>query len=298
MMRSMVAAMAMLVAMGTPAATKVQIAQGESVLTMRVDGELAIDKDGRVMEYRIRTKLAPQIEKLVAKAVPGWRFEPIQVDGQAVAAKTPMRITLAATEIKGGYEVRVDNVTFQPNTDEEFKAAAAATDTPVKIASKKLKPPMYPAGLQRAGVDGLVLLNLRLNPDGTVADVLAVQSSLLNVKGKSELLDRARGVFEKSALAAAEHWTFDVNVQEGTTPSAADFSVSVPVDYRISHGGKPSPLDGQWRIEFRGPRLAAPWLLDVKDVQDIGVSDLESGELMAASTRFKLSDRSVIGASL
>ena len=57
------------------------------------------------------------------------------------------------------------------------------------------------------------------------------------------------------------------------------FSVSVPVDYRISHGGKPSPLDGQWRIEFRGPRLAAPWLLDVKDVQDIGVSDLESGEL-------------------
>jgi len=44
--------------------------KGESVLTMRVDGELSIDPEGRVMDYRITTKLDPQVEKLVRRAVP------------------------------------------------------------------------------------------------------------------------------------------------------------------------------------------------------------------------------------
>lgn len=43
-----------------------------------------------------------------------WKLVPMQQGGQPVRAKTPMRITLAASEVPGGYEVRIDNVVFAP----------------------------------------------------------------------------------------------------------------------------------------------------------------------------------------
>ncbi|MBK7206136.1 MAG: hypothetical protein IPH90_09055 [Thermomonas sp.] len=188
--------------------------KGESVLTMRVDGELSIDPEGRVMDYRITTKLDPQVEKLVRRAVPAWRFKPILVDGKAAIATSPMRITLAAEEMAQGYRVTVDNVVFRPNTTQQYEAEQAskkahprmsvAGEAPaplVWITSKRLQPPKYPSELQRVGVEGMVLLNLRLNPDGTVAEVFAAQSSLLNVKGGSSLLDRARTMLERNASA-------------------------------------------------------------------------------------------------
>ena len=72
MMRSILLAIAMLATADAASATKVQIAQGESILTLRVDGDLSIDPAGRVVDYRIRTKLDPKIERLIAKAVPAW----------------------------------------------------------------------------------------------------------------------------------------------------------------------------------------------------------------------------------
>ena len=319
MVRSMLLAMAMLATADAAAATKVQIAQGESVLTLRVDGELAIDPQGHVQDYTIRTKLDPQIEKLVAKAVPSWRFVPITANGKAVAAKSPMRITLAATEVKGGYEVRVDNVVFRPNTKQDYEAAQAtlrselerqgaaaagggAVAKPrqfVSITAGKLTPPGYPVGLQKAGVEGVVLLNLRLKPDGKVADVFASQSSLLNVKGRPELLERARSMLEKNAATAAAKWTFGVEAKDMAALTASDLTVRVPVEYRLSpSGSRGDSLAGNWRHEFRGPNFPIPWLLGIEDEQTIGVSDLDSGEFLAGTSPFKLSDKGVIGSTL
>ncbi|QIL19353.1 hypothetical protein [Thermomonas sp. HDW16] len=311
--------LALLLAVGTvQAATKVQIAQGESVLTLRVDGEVSIDPEGRVLDYRILTKLEPPIQKLVAKAVPTWRFRPIAVDGKAAAAKSPMRITLAATEVKGGYEVRVDNVVFRSNTQEEYDAERAAAqalaeqgktlglagepaepEPVVSITSIKMTPPGYPVGMQLAGVEGLVLLNVRLNRDGTVADVFASQSSLLNVKGKPELLDRARVMLEKNAAGAAAKWKFKVEAKEVAGLKASDLTVRVPVQYVLSSGGASSEsLAGKWRQEFRGPNYPVPWLLGTEDERAVGVSDLNDGEYLAGSSPFGLSDKNVIGGVL
>ena len=146
-----------------PAATKVPIVPGESVLTLRVDGDLTIGPGGKVLAYQTRTTLEPQIEVLVSKTVNGWRFHPVTVDGVPVVAKSPMRITLAATEANGGYAVRVDNVTFRPNTREDYEAALASEQKiraqgetldvtgedqshwqHVVIRSQKLSPPSYP----------------------------------------------------------------------------------------------------------------------------------------------------------
>jgi TonB family protein len=318
MLRSLLLAMALLASTGVHAANKVQIAQDESVLTLRVDGELAIDAEGRVAEYRIRSKIDPQIQKLLAKAVPAWRFQPILLDGTPVAARSPMRITLAATEVPGGYEVRVDNVVFRANARDEYEAALAAEKAlvaqgrnlgvagepaaprkPVLITSLKLTPPQYPAGLQKAGVEGVVLLNLRLNPDGTVAEVFASQSSLLNVKGRSELLDRARAMLERNASAAAAKWTFKVDAGDPAALKPDDLTVRVPVDYLLGVPGRRDPsLADNWRHEFRGPNYPVPWLIESGQEQAVCVSDLAGGEFFAGTSSFRLSDRSVIGSVL
>ena len=293
------------------AASDVGTVQGESVLTLRVDGELTIGPEGRVAAYQIRTKLDPQVEALVKRAVPTWRFKPILVDGKPAIAKSPMRITLAAVEMPQGYQVTVDNVVFRPNTREEWDAELASRKAnpgisvagespapPVTITSKSLKPPQYPSGLQRSGVEGIVLLNLRLHPDGTVAEVFAAQSSLLNVKGRSGLMDRARTMLERSASDVAKRWTFNVEAEDAQRLSPVTLTVRVPVAYTLDPPGESiDGLAGKWRHEFRGPTLTAPWLPD-DNLAKVGVSDLNSNEMLAGVSPFELSDRSVIGKAL
>lgn len=285
--------------------------QGESVLTLRVDGELTIGPDGGVDDYRIRTKLDPQVEALVKRAVPTWRFKPILVDGKPAIATSPMRITLAAEERAEGYRVTVDNVVFQSTTQEQYEAEQASMKAhptlsvageppraPVWITSKSLKPPGYPSGLMRSGVEGVVLLTLRLKPDGTVAEVFAAQSSLLNVKGGSGLLDRARAMLERNAGAAAKGWTFDVVAEAPESLSAEDLTVSMPVEYMLAYGGrKPDGLVGTWRHEFRGPSRTAPWLPRDTTAR-VGVSDLAGNEMLAGVSPFELSDKSILGKAL
>lgn len=289
----------------------VEPGKSESVLTMRVDGELSIDPEGRVMDYRITTKLDPQVEKLVRRAVPAWRFKPILVDGKPAIASSPMRITLAAEEMAQGYRVTVDNVVFQPNTREQYEAelasqkahprmsvAGEAPEPQVSISSKSMKPPGYPSGLLRSGVEGIVLLNLRLNPDGTVAEVFAAQSSLLNVKGREGLLDRARAMLERNAGDVAKRWTFQVEAENPAGLSAEDLTVRVPVSYTLGTSGEAADgLAGKWRHEFRGPNLTAPWLAADKAAK-VGVSDLAGNEMLAGVSPFELSDKSVIGKAL
>ena len=304
---------AMLAATSASAATNVQIAQSESVLTLRVDGALSIDPEGRVMDYRISSKLDPQVEKLVRRAVAGWRFKPILVDGKPAIATSPMRITLSAVEREQGYQVKVDNVVFSPNTQEEHEAALASRkahprmsvegEAPkplVWITSKSLKPPKYPSEMMKSGVEGIVLLSVRLNRDGTVAEVFASQSSLLNVKGRPGLLDRARVMLERNASAVAKGWTFEVVAEDPALLSAEDLTARVPVEYIMGapgQGQEPESLVGKWRHEFRGPNLPIPWLPD-DNARKIGVSDLNGNEILAGASPFELSDRSVIGKTL
>ncbi len=142
MLRLIMLIAALLAGASAHAATNVDVAKGEAVLTLRVDGQLSIDAQGNVVEYQIRTKLEPQVEKLVRRAVPGWRFKPIHVDGKPVIAQSPMRITLSAVEIEQGYKVMVDNVVFRPYTREEWEAEEASRkDRPrISVAGEAPKP--------------------------------------------------------------------------------------------------------------------------------------------------------------
>ncbi|MCL6619544.1 MAG: energy transducer TonB [Thermomonas hydrothermalis] len=272
---------------------------GESVLTMRVDGELTIGTQGEVEAYALRTELTPDIQKMLDKAIPKWAFVPIEQDGKPVRAKTPMRITLVAREIgEQKYEVKIDNVIFVPLTKEDREANEAAERAAGKavIAGKKLQPPRYPDELLAAGVEGIALLRLRVNSDGSVADVFAEQSSLYNVKGSPRVLDKARSLLEKNAMGAARKWTYSV---ENSSPGQKHM-VRVPVEYVINK--KPDEVErygvGVWRYEYRGPRLDPPWPKTDDMELAVGVSDLNSGEMVSGNTPFRLRDRSVLNQAL
>ncbi len=150
----------------------------------------------------------------------------------------------------------------------------------------------------KSGVEGIVLLNVRLNQDGTVAEVFASQSSLLNVKGSHGLLDRARMMLERNAGAAAKGWTFAVEAVDPASLSTEALTIRVPVEYLLGKpGATPDRLVGRWRHEFRGPNQQVPWL-PAEKAPKVGVSDLHGNEILAGVSPFELSDNGVIGTVL
>src|SRR5213078_3847656 len=84
----------------------------ETVLVLGVEGELYLDPEGAVTDYRIEGALPGDLAANVRKAVGAWRFEPVVIDGKAQSVVTRMRVSLAAKKIDENYQVRVENVTF------------------------------------------------------------------------------------------------------------------------------------------------------------------------------------------
>ena len=268
-------------------------AQSESLLTMRGDGEIAIAANGKPLDYRSASPLVPELKQLIARAVPAWSFWPVLVDGKAVAARTKMRITLAAQPLANGYSVRVDNVTFRDDTAADAQSGASVDE--VEIAARSMRLPKSPRGLHYPSAEAMVLLHLKLTPQGTVEQAFAAQSSLFNVRDRPELMDRALKVLEEHSMRAARGWTFDVD-SKGKVADADDLTVVVPMVYQMLGGG--TDVAGQWRQEARNRLRMTPWLRDTRLAQRIGVSDVDAGEVVDNITSpFKLRD-GVIGNAL
>jgi TonB family protein len=284
----------LLPALAAPAATPAP--QSEKVLTMRVDGVLTVAPDGTVRDYRIATPMPTGLQEVLDKAVRGWTFHPVRLNGEPVAARNNMRVTLAARESGDGYAVAVDNVTFRPLAPPApgETTGPADGDGTVTVTARNLRPGSYPRGLMRAGVEGAVLLYLKLEPDGRVEDVVAVQSSLYDVRGRERTLDQARKQFERNAIDAARRWSFHVETTGDATPTASDLTVTVPVWYSMATRGDDA---GKWRIELRGPRQPVPWLDGVDVAQRFGVSDLGENEMATLASAFRVPE-GVIGRSL
>lgn len=266
---------------------------GKQLVTMRLAGTLTVDTDGRVDDYQIRTKMPAPVKELLDKVIPAWRFEPVLVDGKVVRAQAPMRIVVAATEEGKGYRLRVDNVLFRANTREEYAAEAQAqAKQGIRISGKRMAPPRYPETLMMAGIEGIVLLAVRVAPDGQVADAIVTQSSLLNAAGlRTSDLDRLRGVMERSALAAARAWRFSIDLQPDTQMFEGK-TVRVPVHYMLNNNKqKQEDFTGSWRREYRSPLRTAPWLAKETGEEVVGVSDLLNGEMLSGNPTLRLLNR-------
>jgi len=299
-LRSLVGLVAfMLVAMAVHAG-KPQLVD-TNVLTMRVDGDLAIDETGHVLDYKVVTPVKSELQNLLESSVRKWTFRPVMADGKPVRAKTGMRITLAAKPAGNGYKVSIDNVIFgatsegRPEHDEEHaRQIVRSSDGKPAIVAKRMTGISYPSGLMRAGVEGAVLLSLKLDTSGNVEDAMAIQSSLYDVRGRPDVLDQARELFERSALVPARRWKFEVTPGKGT-PGVDDLTVVIPVVFIMPGKGAPN-VAGEWRVELRSQKRIAPWLVGMP-TQDIGISDLDTNDIARVASNFRVPE-GVIGQSL
>ena len=267
----------------------------ENVLSMPVDGVIAINADGSVRSFTVNTQVTPGLASMLETMVPQWRFELKPVDGVVQPVEARMRISLAATQAETGYQVRIENVTF-PHGD-GAKAVHAARTGSLTFTPKDMSPPRYPRELERAGVTGKVLLGLYVGPDGHMRDVVPVQVMLYNVRARDRTMTRLIELMEDNAVQTARGWTVQVASVGAMPTSPKDFTTYTSVEYVLTRGhATPDPMDerdakaaGKWVLVSRTPKRSMPWVSGIEGLQDVGVADVQSGEMvpLASSIRLK-----------
>lgn len=217
--------------------------------SMVVTGSIDIEPDGSVGGYRIdrAEEVPPGVRDMVARFAPGWRFDPVLVDGRPAKARARMNLRLVARKIeKDSYQVSLRSATFGQDAPGE------------SLGSLKLGAPHYPREAIRAGASGIVYLAVKVGRDGRVIDAVAEQVNLTFISSENAMT-RWREVFARSALAAARGWTF----QPPTVGDSADdpwWAARVPVSYHLERG---ADSYGRWQAYVPGPRKPLPWRGDV-----------------------------------
>ncbi|PNS08563.1 hypothetical protein Lysil_0192 [Lysobacter silvestris] len=247
----------------------------ETVMTMRVRGDLTFGPDGVVKEHHIATKLDPKMAEYVDKTIGKLKFRPYLQDGVPVNAKTYFQMTLAArAKDADRYELSMDNAYF--TDDETFGDRKFGKNAPTKcIVDCMLSHP--PAPSYSGGANGGVIVDLYLNPDGTVADAVVGQSALYSVRGSDLTLNDARKVIEKIALTYAKNARF---APGSGSPLVGDNHQVGALPFVFQMEGPTSDNLGKWRLEQRGKRNIASWLANDPD-RWVGVSDTSGGGFMA-----------------
>lgn len=234
-------------------------------LQLQVAGEVGVGPDGKVFATDIKTIVTPQVKDLIEKTVRGWQFEPVLVDGKPGHVKTSMNLTLLAKKSEEGYQLQVEHVRF-------YSARSKV----------RMIPPHYPFEPSRAGVGADVLLAVRVNAQGKVVDVAAVETSLPYRNVSAKVVRSWGKYFEKAAIEAAKDWEFAPARAE--LGEMADATLIVPVSYRMGD----MPSEG-WQNNSEGGRRQIPWL--AAESQQFDPEGLGQGESLALNQHIKLATK-------
>ncbi|KAA9004281.1 energy transducer TonB [Stenotrophomonas cyclobalanopsidis] len=219
--------------------------------SMVLTGTIDVATDGSVSNLVLdqRERLTPTIAGFVDGTIRSWRFEPTVQDGRAVSVTAPIRVRLLGKPAADGtMEVRMTGVNFNVYSDKD-------TDT---VTRREMGPPSYPQQAFRNGVQGEVVLLIRVDRDGNAADVATEQVNL-GVVGPERSMRQMRDLFANASTAAARKWTF-APPTTGKDKDAAEWTVRTVVSYTMSDGPgvQPTPY-GVWKPFIPGPRQSAPW---------------------------------------
>lgn len=230
-------------------------------------GTLTIEPDGRVSEVDLEMK--PAVREAYRRAIKGWTFDPVEVDGRVVRAKAHFRLVGFGLPIDGSREVQlgVEHVWFLDPP--QVREAASSPLQP-------LRPPTYPSNAAQAAFGATVELLLKIAQDGSVADAGVASLSLdaWQIESRRRAEDFAES-FAERALRAARDWSF-----AGHPDATPGGTVIVPVTFHPPQ----RPLDG-WRPQIPVDVTLLPWMVAA---QQEAVAMTASGA--ASSSRFKLVD--------
>lgn len=243
----------------------------EQVMTMRIKGQVGFDAQGKVIAQQFETPMSAQVSAYVQNAVAGWRAKPLLRNGQQVAFKSPIQMTLVGRETSPGqFSINVDRVVFK---DPDAAATGAKSARDRRESIRRIIKPGYPRGLAQLGVGGIVLVALKFDEKGSVSDAAITQSLLLNAKGSQANMARARKALEDVCLRSARSVKVDPAAlvpEPDQTVEEARIGV-LPFNFNMPNNDNL----GTWRIEQRGPKHRISFV--PADRALIGASDLDRG---------------------
>ena len=250
------------------------------VIELTAGGEIQIAPDGHVSDYLLKTHLAPAVAQALDHAVRSWHFEPVVVDGRAVAARTTMTIQLHGEPKSGGdaYSLSVSSVHFGV------------------LTQSKQAPPEYPYDAIQARLGARVVLYLLIDANGKVMQALAGQTSLDKRARSEREAEVWRKRFEKASIAAALRWQYNPSEFVDGKPMANRYAIA-PIEFAVKESPGDRDPEG-WKAYVPGPVHPAPWAETVAVGDDEQrFAQLSNGETASANSNFRLKD-DVIGKTL
>lgn len=242
--------------------------------SMLVTGWIHVEPDGSVGSYvlDLPEQLPLVVPRMLDKAVPTWKFEPVLIDGKAVRARTRMSVRFVAKRTDDGkaFNVRIASGSFGI-------PGAAGT-----FRSKDLRLPAYPLMAARSGVTGTVYVLARVGRDGRVEEAIAEQVNI-TVLVNEDSQARWHRILAKAALAAADDWTFEPPT-EGDEVDDPFWLVRVPIAFLMAN--QQGPKYGEWENYLPGPRQSAPWLGAIDT--SLGADAVADGTIQPLGTGPKL----------
>jgi hypothetical protein len=233
------------------------------------EGDIVLNPDGTVRDYTLTsTELPPSIAAPVDRSVRSWRFVPVLVDGQPVAAKSRWNLRLSLEPVDGNYRMRITKVTF---------------GNPKRVHG--LTPPKYPRDAAVAGIGAQVDLALKLDDKGKVIAAHSYQTSLTH-RANDKVSGAWRRRFEQAATEAAMQWTFDLTETIGG--KTVESITRVPVEFVApTRNGEGMT---RWQSYVPGPINPLPWPEATGAVVDIDQREPGDDAPRSMSSRFRLVD--------
>jgi hypothetical protein len=205
----------------------------EEVMTMRVEGEIAVDAAGHVTAHRIATKVPDSVRARLDKAIPAWNFHPVPTPEGATDVRTNMELTLAATKQGDGFVIRLEDAVFGHGIEERRG----------RVTTRTFSRSPY------TETDAIVRVAAQADETGRATKTEFVRCTLLNAGGDAEekalMCRRLEGLsVEAVALSRFQH------DEAATWEVWMYFTPQGPLDERA----------GKWRVESRTPEHAVSWL--------------------------------------
>jgi bla regulator protein blaR1 len=173
--------------------------------------EATIDTDGNVSDAKILRGAAPALDQAALDAVGQWQYTPTMLNGVPTPVMMTVTVNFMLSQSAGGQHAG------RMSTAAQAARLRIPADTlwvrdgitePTKIVNV---PPVYPADARAQGVQGVVILQVVIDPQGNIADAAIVQSV--------PLLDQA-------ALDAVKQWKYKPTTLNGE-PKPVALTVTV-----------------------------------------------------------------------
>jgi hypothetical protein len=260
----------------------------DKVMQLIAGGTVEVAPDGSVAKVQVEDGIESKLAGALANSLGKLHFAPVKVQGQPVSAVTGFEVVLLGRQEGKGFSVCIDSIDFRAPKGMPAVTTDGEHDG---ITGKQLAPPGYPREQQRAGRMGEVKLAIRVSADGRAAEVAAVDSFLFDQNVPPGQGGHALAQFEKSAMDAAKHWTFNVP-SDFATHAGRDFTVGTSVLFTMIDGAE-LRKHGQWLVVYKGPKREVTWL-PPEQSKALADTALAEGSLGGSNGAFRL-DRPIGG---